>query len=381
MKIIKSSPVNINKRLIGKITRTRLSRFKRHDHIFVTNDLNVSQSGYLGFITDKKHSDNFPDKLKNIPLCHSVTELDSFNNGDIVSLEMDGNICVLYNKDSIHNAIFVTNECNINCIMCPQYRKKDNERLTAFNIKLISLMDKSTKLIGITGGEPTLIGDELLKIINACKKYIPDTKIDILSNGIKYSDFEYVKRIALLQHQHLMFAVSLNADTDNEHNDIINAKGFFKTIQGIYNLALFKQRIEIRIVIHKLNYKRLFKLAEFIYQNFPFVQHIVFMGMEVIEFAEKNIERIWIDPYNYMQQLKKAVHYLAQRDMYVSIYNLQLCLLPKELWPYAAKSISSWKNIYKEECNECYFVSKCGGFFNSSKTRNSKYIRRLEKES
>ncbi len=366
--------------LIGRITKEPLTRFKRRDSIFATNDLSVKQSGYVGLITDNCCSDTTMRRLKNIPLCHSVTELDSLNSGDIVSLDEKGNICVLYSKDSFHNAILVTEECNTNCIMCPQPRQKDKESRTPFNIKLISLMDKSTKLLGITGGEPTLIGDELLEIINACKNHIPGAQIDILSNGIKYSDFEYVKRIVLLQHPHLMFAVSLYADTDSEHNIIVQAKGFHKTIQGIYNLALFKQRVEIRVVIHKLNYKRLLRLAEFIYHNFPFVYHIAFMGMETIGVAEKNIGQIWIDPHDYMQQLQDAVLYLKQRNMNVSVYNLQLCILPEVLWQNAVKSISTWKNIYLDECDKCVFVNDCGGFFSSSRNRHSEYIRPLEKK-
>ena len=365
--------------IIGRITKEPLSRFKRRDSILATTDLNVRCAGYVGLITDNCCSDFALKKSNNIPLCHSVTELDSLNSGDIVSLYENGNICVLYSKDSFHNAILVTEECNTNCIMCPQPRKKDKESLTPFNIKLISLMDKSTKLLGITGGEPTLIGDELLDIINACIKYIPDAQVDILSNGIKYSNFEFVKKIVLLQHPHLIFAVSLYADTDSEHNDIVQAKGFHKTIQGIYNLALFRQRIEIRVVVHNLNYKRLLRLAEFIYHNFPFVNHIAFMGMETIGLAEKNIGKIWIDPHDYMPQLKDAVLYLDQRDMNVSVYNSQLCVLPEVLWPFAVKSISSWKNIYLDNCKECDFMNDCGGFFASSISRHSKYIRHLKK--
>lgn len=378
MEVIKSSPVNIKRTVIGRIAKEPLSRFKRRDTIFATSDLSIKYAGYVGLITNNCCSDSALKKIKTIPLCHSVTELDNLNNGDIVTLDENGDICVLYRKDSFHNSVLVTEECNTNCIMCPQPRKKDKESRTPFNIKLISLMDKSTKLLGITGGEPTLIGDELLEIINASKKYIPEAQVDILSNGIKYSDFEYVKRIVLLQHPHLVFAVSLYADTDNEHNAIVQAQGFHKTIQGIYNLALFKQRIEIRVVIHYLNYKRLLRLAEFIYHNFPFVYHIAFMGMETIGLAEKNIGKIWIDPYDYMPQLEDAVLYLEQRNMNVSVYNLQLCILPEALWSHAVKSISSWKNIYLDECKECGVKNDCGGFFSSSRVRHSRFIKPLE---
>jgi len=103
------------------------------------------------------------------------------------------------------------------------------------------------------------------------------------------------------------------------------------------------------------------------------------MGIETIGLARKNIDEIWIDPYDYMSQLEKTVEYLDQRLMNVSIYNLQLCILPGDLWPFARKSISSWKNIYLEECQQCDFRDECGGFFSSSKDKYSKYIHPLRR--
>ena len=379
MKVIKSSSVNISEMVMGRITKKPLGRFKRKDSILVTTDLNAGFAGYMGVVTDMQCADSLLRKLKNIHFCHSVANIGYFNDGDIVSLDKNGDICVLYKKSSFDNAILVTEECNTNCIMCPQPRKKDQESITAFNVKLISLMDKSTKMLGITGGEPTLIGEELFDIINACKKYIPDAQIDILSNGIRFSDFEYVKKIILLQHPNIIFAISLYADTDSEHNCIVQSKSFYKTIQGIYNLALFNQKIEIRIVVHRINYKRLPALAEYIYHNFPFVYHIAFMGMETIGVANQNIEQIWIDPHDYMPQLYDAVLYLYQRNMNVSIYNLQLCILPESLWSFSVKSISLWKNINLVECEECELKSDCGGLFSSSRDKHSAYIKPLSK--
>ena len=34
------------------------------------------------------------------------------------------------------------------------------------------------------------------------------------------------------------------------------------------------------------------------------------------------------------------------------IYNHQLCLIDRALWPFAVKSISDWKNEYHPECLE-----------------------------
>lgn len=378
MKVIKGTPTNVTKAVIGRITKEPLWRFQRKDFILATNDLNVTFDGYTAIITGNNLTESSSWEKPKVPLYYNVIEFDYLRNGDIVSLDDKGNICVLYKKDSFDNAILTTEECNCDCIMCPQPRQEEKESKTPFNLKLISLMDKSTKLLGITGGEPTLLGEELFEIITACKRYIPEAQIDILSNGIKFSDFEYVRKIVLLQHPNLLFAVPLYVDTDNEHNHIVQAKGFYRTIQGIYNLALFNQKIEIRVVVHKINYKRLLRLAEFIYRNFPFVYHIAFMGMETVGLAQRNIEQLWIDPHDYMSQLRDAVIYLDQRNMRVSIYNLQLCILPEELRSLSVKSISSWKNIYLNECEKCELKNDCGGFFTSSKNRHSTHIKPLK---
>lgn len=62
------------------------------------------------------------------------------------------------------------------------------------------------------------------------------------------------------------------------------------------------------------------------------------------------------------------------------IYNHQLCLLDRELWPFAVQSISDWKNEYHPECLRCSVRESCGGFFFSAKYRTSAHIRAIRPE-
>ena len=89
------------------------------------------------------------------------------------------------------------------------------------------------------------------------------------------------------------------------------------------------------MVLHSLTINRLTQYAEFIYRNLPFVINVAFMGMETTGFAEKNINLLWVDPFEYRHKLADAVKYLLRRNMPVSIYNHQLCTLPCDLWPFA----------------------------------------------
>ena len=311
---------------------------------------------------------------KGIRFVGEVKNINELNENDIVTIEPDGKINIIYDFNSKHNAIFITERCNSNCIMCPQPPVKQEEDKFELNIKYISLIDKNAKSIGITGGEPTLIGDKLFDILNAIYKRIPKASISLLSNGIRFENFDYARRFAKAIKQDLVVDIPLYSDIDTIHNSIVRTNSFYKTIMGIYNLAKFKIKIGIRIVIHKMNYDRLPELSEYIYSNFPFVYHVAFMQMEPMGFANNNLTDLWIDPVDYNNELSKAILNLHYRDIHVSIYNTQLCILPENLRRFAAQSISDWKNIYIAKCEECDLKPKCPGFFASSKEIHSRGI-------
>lgn len=240
--------------------------------------------------------------------------------------------------------------------------------LQEINLNILKLLSPyNVNHIGITGGEPTLAEESLFMVINLCKKRFPKASISLLTNGKKFGDFDFTRRIVELGHEGLIYCVSLYSDIDTQHDEIVGAYGSFReTVKGIHNLALFKQLIEIRIVIFKENYRRLLPFAQFIYRNFPFVSHVAFMGMECTGMAERNLDRVWIDPIEYKLELKSAVLYLHQRAINVSIYNIPLCLIPREIWRFSKKAISEWKNIYIDECKKCKMQTMCGGLFSTS---------------
>ena len=62
---------------------------------------------------------------------------------------------------------------------------------------------------------------------------------------------------------------------------------------------------------------------------------------------------MWIDPTEYAEELTEAVLILDRSRIHTMIYNHQLCLIPRSLWPWAVRSISDWKNEYHPECGDC----------------------------
>lgn len=303
-----------------------------------------------------------------------------FSEGHIISIEPgSGFIRTIFRPESPHNTIFTTDRCNSNCIMCSQPPKDvDDSYLVEDNLRMISLIQDPPSYMGITGGEPTLLGLDLIRILEAARDKLPNTHIHMLTNGRLYKDRGFVCRIAEVNHPSFISAVPLYADVAGVHDYVVQARGAFdETMEGIYNAAEAGLAVEIRVVLHKKTIPRLNQLSEFIYLNIPFAVHVALMGMENMGYVKKNWEDLWIDPIEYMDTLGQAVRYLYLRRMNVSIYNLQLCLLPQSLWSFARKSISDFKNEYLDVCAPCLARDHCCGLFLSQVNRHSKNIHTL----
>ena len=200
----------------------------------------------------------------------------------------------------------------------------------------------------------------------------------MLTNGRLYCYTDYMHKIASIRHPSFTSAIPLYSDIAEEHDYVVQARGAFdQTVEGLYNAAAYGMSLEIRVVLHKQTVDRLVKLAEFIYRKFPFVEHVALMGLENMGYVKKNWDLLWIDPLDYADTLEEAVRYLFYRRMNVSIYNLQLCVLPRSLWAFTRHSISDYKNIYLDECGQCDVKEQCGGLFKSSEARHSRGIKAI----
>jgi hypothetical protein len=75
-----------------------------------------------------------------------------------------------------------------------------------------------------------------------------------------------------------------------------------QTVLGLQQLARYGLRVEIRVVLHALTIPRLPELAEYIYRNLTFAEHVALMGLENIGYAPRNMDKLWIDPADYQDQ-------------------------------------------------------------------------------
>jgi His-Xaa-Ser system radical SAM maturase HxsC len=208
------------------------------------------------------------------------------------------------------------------------------------------------------------------------REHLPATSLHILSNGRRFVDLQFARAYAAIEHADVMLGIPIYSASSQTHDYIVQADGAFdETVRGILNLKTYGQQVEIRVVIHRLNYAHLPALAEFIARNLTFVDHVALMGLEMTGFAKANIDALWIDPVDYRQQLYEAAALLQDFGLPTSIYNHQLCTIDRRIWPLAVKSISDWKNEYRPECTSCVMHDRCGGFFATGRLRQSNYVR------
>lgn len=350
----------------------------RRDHALIVNAReqvrDLPDYGALISFGDHRHFD------ERLPVVKGVESLSYLSDGDVVGIYPNGFVRTLYRRESKHNFILMTAQCNSFCLMCsqPPQPVDDADRINE-HLRLIKLIDPATEQLGITGGEPTLFKNDFLRLIEECGNSLPETALHVLTNGRLFYYRRFAERLGGIDHPNLTLGIPLYSDIDSEHDYIVQARGAFEeTAIGLHHLARYNVPVEIRVVLHRQTIPRLRQLAEFIARNFPFAAHVALMGLEMFGFVHRNYDELWIDPYHYQAQLRRAVETLAFSGLNVSIYNHQLCLLDRDLWQYARQSISDWKNVYLKECDECGAKARCGGLFQSAVKKHSTFIKPIE---
>ncbi|GEA31254.1 His-Xaa-Ser system radical SAM maturase HxsC [Clostridium diolis] len=360
--------------LIGKITYDNTNLKENSILVIKDNDYEAFKEGFLGYIFEGKL---LPEKLKSYLEKKKIyfifgININRLESGDIVNLNSDKNsLKVLYKGNSTEQIILTTNQCNNNCIMCPD---ADGIRKTRHNadidalIAAIKLMDSSTKFICITGGEPTLLKQDLFDILDTCTNSFNNAEFIMLTNGRTFHYENYTREFIKHSPNNMIIGIPLHSHRKEIHDDITRANGsYVQTVSGMKNLLKHKQLVEIRVVINKLNYLDLVNIAEMISTEFPNCHRVNFMAMEILGNAYMNLDEVWVDFEDFKEQLEKACMILLSKGIRSYIYNIPLCYIDKKFWSISKRSITEYKVRYGEECEGCKVKEKCGGFFFSTK--------------
>ena len=285
--------------------------------------------------------------------------------GDVIEPQpIRSRVAVRYRRGDNSNVLFATERCNSYCVMCsqPPREVEDSWRIDQL-CELVELIDKDTPSLAISGGEPTVLGRGLNRVIGHCANVLQSTSLYVLTNGRRFSEPHFAESFTDA-HPSLSWGVPLYGDHYGLHDYVVQSAGAFsETMRGLYALHQAHQRIEVRVVLVKPTVERLEALVRFIYRNLPFVDHVALMGVEPTGFAKGHYDDVWIDPVDMARVLEASVAFLADRGIPVSLFNLPLCTIPRSLWQFAQRSISNWKQDYLPACEGCSVKPKCAGFF------------------
>lgn len=308
----------------------------------------------------------YPEGLR-IPL--SVSEYDAFMGlPDYSVLEYrTGRAFVLHDASSLDNAIFITNRCNSNCIMCPtsnQVRRHSEIAAITNLLKLCYQIPSDAAHLTITGGEPFLLRDDLFVLLQYLKMHKNHIEYLLLTNGRALGDSSYFKKFCATVPDNLLIGIPLHGYDATTHDRITRSPGSFdQTYQALKHLATTAIKVELRIVVSLLNLESIEAISCLIIKELAHVHVVTFIGLEMLGNARLNQEEVWLDYRSSFGAVTGAIDKLINAGINVVIYNYPLCCVPERYWSICHKSISPEKVRYLDECGMCTKKDYCGGMF------------------
>lgn len=212
------------------------------------------------------------------------------------------------------------------------------------------------------GGEPTLY-HSLPLLIKKIDDFFPGIRITCLSNGRMFSYLNYAKQILQLD-VNLELVIPIHGYNAKLHDRITMAPGSFRqTIEGINNICRLKkskQLLEIRIVIHGLNYRFLRRITDFIKKEFPQIERLVYIFFEIEGQAVKNIVKIkttYKQTRPYIEKIYNRLNFFQE----VRFYHFPLCTIPPKFFPYIWRTLPSHEVAFPRICKKCNLKKLCLG--------------------
>jgi len=240
--------------------------------------------------------------------------------------------------------------------------KKLSGRISNFYTQRNEFLENYSDSFALSGGEPTL-NPKLIEIIKSINGFFPDIKISCLTNGRKFLSKDFTKRI-VQAHKNLEFIIPIHADTARLHDRITMSNGsFFETLRGLRNIFNCKnksQKVEIRIVLHKLNSCFIDKILSFIKSEFPECDRIVLIFFEIEGQAQKKISILKLKYKELFEFINKIPldEYLKHR---IRFYHFPLCTIPVRFFKFTWRTLPKSDICFLSKCKNCDLAELCLG--------------------
>ena len=269
------------------------------------------------------------------------------------------------------------NKCNNKCVMCtnmPEFAAQDGEH---YGLKSqINKLERYLKGLGpgylknndkadfvsLTGGEPTIHPD-FFRLLAYFRKRLPGVEIMMLSNGRRFADADFTRRFLKLAAPPFTVAVPVHGPSSKTHDRVAGIKGSFSaTVSGLKNLFAGGARVEIRVVLHRLNIEEFSETLLFLRERFPFTDryHISVIHYEIEGMSLRNHKKLSLKLSD-SARLVNAAAPLIKSFPDLRLYHFPLCLIKKELRGRCWITLPKEDRIYTEACAKCKARRKCLG--------------------
>lgn len=296
-----------------------------------------------------------------------IEKIYNAGNYDVYELTETGKLLEYYDDSSIDNYFFVTAKCNSNCIMCPSpdiSRKRGGSSNIESLIEIAKHIPVDAAHLTITGGEPFMVGKDIFKFLSFLKERFENTEFLFLTNGRIFALDSYVEELKNTIPSNSIFGIPIHGSTAKIHDEITQSiNSFQQTVVGIKKLLREKIKIEIRIVVSKLNINDIGNIAKMIVSEMREISHVSIIAMEMTGSAYSHRDKVWIPYKQAARECEEGIFLFLQNGIDVKLYNFPLCTVKKEFWTLCEKSISPDKIRYAEVCEKCVMKNICGGVF------------------
>ncbi len=254
-----------------------------------------------------------------------------------------------------------TINCNNSCIMCTNrmplpkhYRERTSDEILT-EISYFANSSQPPLEIAITGGEPTIRPDFFM-LIDSLRRTVPSAHLRLVTNARMCSYETFARRLCATGN---ISAISeLHSDKPKIHDTITRTSGSFSEAKkGIENLLAQGMQLELRIVVHKLNYERISHLVRYYNCCFPSCKRIVIFPIDLIGNAHKNLQTLYVPLSRMRKHIASAVR---KSNIPVMLFHLPYCAVDRECWPHIqALTVPERRVDFAHGCTKCDFKHKC----------------------
>jgi MoaA/NifB/PqqE/SkfB family radical SAM enzyme len=213
----------------------------------------------------------------------------------------------------------------------------------------------------LTGGEPTLNPD-FIKVVAYFRRRLKGEELLLLSNGRRLADPAFAAAFAAAAGPPFTLGVSIHGPGAALHDRVAGVKGAFsETMRGLGNLLAlpYAPALEIRVILHKLNYSSLGATLGLLKRRLPGCR-LVIMHYESEGRGARNEKKLAVK----LSATARAVNRCAARVggfREAGLYHFPLCLLAPRLRRLARVSLPAEDRTYPPACRACRAREKCVG--------------------